>query len=393
MISVEDAQQKLLNLVKTGDVEKIDITHAKGRILAQDIIATRAAPPFDASAMDGYAIKRKELKEGASFTLIGESAAGKGFSHALREGEAVQILTGAPLPKGADMVLIQEHVMADDMSINVIEPHQLENFIRKKASDYDIGFSIKRGVTLTPALISHIASMGVWSFDCFKKPEIALISTGDELVPPGNPPNEDQIFSSNCYGLKALFEQAGAKARILPIARDDEAHLKAVFNMAFDADLIITTGGASVGRHDLVMDVAQMLGLKATFHKVRMRPGKPLMAGQFENSAFVGLPGNPVSALLCAHIFILPMIRKMLGCACYFPQVQHAFLTHDLEKNGERAHYMRARYNAASREITIFEKQDSALLTVLTQSNALAIRAPNEKPLKKGSEIPFLEFS
>ena len=217
---------------------------------------------------------------------------------------------------------------------------------------------------------------------------MALIATGDELVMPGESPAPDQIIASNTFALAALIEQAGGEARMLPIARDTEADLRTVFALTEGADLIVTIGGASVGDHDLVGRVAADLGLKRAFWKIAMRPGKPLMAGHIMGIPMLGLPGNPVSAIVCGHLFLLPMLRAMLGLPDCAPPVLRATLGSDQPANGPRTHYMRARL--ADGVITPFERQDSALLSILTEANALLIRPVGDAALLAGERVDYI---
>ena len=223
-----------------------------------------------------------------------------------------------------------------------------------------------------------------------RRPEVALISTGDELVMPGGTPGPDQIIASNTFGLKAMLEDLGARARILPIARDTESSLRTAFDLAQGADLVVTIGGASVGDHDLVGKVAEDLGMERCFYKVAMRPGKPLMAGRLNGVAMAGLPGNPVSAMVCGRIFLAPVIRTMLGLPAEDQNRKTASLAGPLAKNGPREHYMRALVKDGT--IQAFDNQDSSLLTVLAAANALLVRPPNDSVRSTGDLVQYLPF-
>ena len=393
MISVSEAQDRLLSLVEPLDAETVPIGNAAGRVLASDVISKINQPPFAASAMDGYAIQKTDYTDGAVLSVIGEAAAGLPFDKAVGPGQAVRIFTGGTVPEGADFVLIQENVLAEGEAITVTEADQAQAYIRLQGQDFAVGSTVSAGTELNAAVISLIASMGVGAVAVRRKPEIAVISTGDELVPPGDVLKDGQIYASNSFGLKAALERLGADVRILPIARDTKGSLTGVFEMAMDADFVVTSGGASVGDHDLVMPVAQSMGLKAEFHKVRMRPGKPLMAGRFANGpAFVGLPGNPVSALVCAEVFIRPMIRKMTGLTKAIPDRVTAILDQDLAPNGGREHYMRGTMTFQEGRIIVrgFDRQDSALTSVLVQANVLIIREPNDPARPAGKTIEII---
>ncbi|MEM9716407.1 MAG: gephyrin-like molybdotransferase Glp [Pseudomonadota bacterium] len=396
MISVEEARKRLLALVAPLPSETVPLLSANGRVLAQPVLAKIDQPPFDASAMDGYAIRRADYVQGKTLICIGAAAAGDPFDGIVNSGEAVRVFTGGTLPTGADFVLIQENVTADGDHITISEDDQVPDYIRKAGQDFSTGTAIPKGTVLTPALVSLIASMGVAEIACHRLPEIAIISTGDELIPPGDALNPGQIYASNGYGLSALLSQMGAKTRLLPIASDSKEALTQVFEMAISADLIVTSGGASVGDHDLVMPVAQSMGLAADFHKVRMRPGKPLMAGRFKDGpAFVGLPGNPVSALVCSQIFLHPMIQKCIGQVMTAPELVTARLGKPLAANGPREHYMRGKMQFKDGILTAeaFDRQDSALITVLSEANCLIRRAPDAEAAEIGQpiEIIFIE--
>ena len=230
--------------------------------------------------------------------------------------------------------------------------------------------------------------MNISKVSVTRHPDVALISTGTELVMPGESPGPDQIIASNTFGLKAMLEAIGARVRVLPIAHDTIPALTTAIKLAKGSDLIITIGGASVGDHDLVGDVAETLGMERAFYKVAMRPGKPLMAGKLGNAAMIGLPGNPVSAMVCGVVFVQPVIRAMLGLGKTPLPHAKARIAQDLPENGPRAHYMRARIEDG--QVTAFERQDSALLTVLAQANALLLRPPHDPALQTGAEVAFV---
>lgn len=388
MISVAEARAKALALVTPKPSETVPLIDAHGRVLAQDVVAKRAQPPFAASAMDGYAVRAEDAKVGATFTVIGEAAAGHAFHGAVGPGDAVRIFTGAPLPQGATRVIIQEDVTRDGTSITISSELEKNSFVRPSGGDFNVGDTLGAPRRLTPADLALLASMNVSDVPVTVKPTVAIIATGDELVMPGDSPADDQIIASNCFGLHAMIAAAGAMPRLLPIARDTESSLRMAFEMAASADLIITIGGASVGDHDLVGQVAAELGLERAFYKIAMRPGKPLMAGKLSGSALLGLPGNPVSAMVCGHLFMLPMLRKMLGLPTPEPVMQSAPLSAALPTNGPREHYMRARLTEDG--IAAFDRQDSSLLTVLAEANALIVRPVNDPARAPGEKVPFL---
>ena len=388
MISVDAALAHLFELVPEVETEMVPLQQAAGRILASDATAQRDQPPFAASAMDGYALRGDEARPGASFDVIGEAAAGHAFDGVVKFGEAVRIFTGAPVPADTDKVVIQEDVSREGDRIVLGEDLEDKSNIRAKGSDFGIGGGLSAPRRLTPADVALLAAMNIPRVKVARRPKVALISTGDELVMPGEEPGPDQIIASNTFGLKALLDAAGAEARILPIARDNVPALETVFGLAQGADLVVTIGGASVGDHDLVGPVAASLGMEQSFYKVRMRPGKPLMAGRMGEAAMVGLPGNPVSAMVCGQVFLVPMIRAMLGLGHARSPRLTARLAIDLPQGGPREHYMRAEVKDG--QITPEPRQDSALLSVLANANALMIRPPEDGPRQKGEDIEYL---
>ncbi len=390
MISVEDALARLLNLVTPLEAETVPLRAASGRVLAQTVTARRDQPPFAASAMDGYAVRSEDVAPGAQFTVIGEAAAGRRFGGTVAPGQAVRIFTGAPIPEGADRVVIQEDVTADGTRITLGGHIDAGPHVRAAAADFSAGSVMEAPRRLEPRDIALLAAMNLPELPVVRRPSIAILSTGDELVMPGEDPGPDQIIASNSFGLAALVEAHGAVARLLPIARDTAESLETAFQQAEGADLIVTIGGASVGDHDLVGPVAESLGLERSFYKIAMRPGKPLMAGRMGASVMVGLPGNPVSAMVCGHVFILPMVRKMLGLGAAPAPLVAARLGADMPQNGPRAHYMRAVLEDGV--ATPAASQDSALLGVLARANVLLVRPPNDAPRRAGDTVECLQL-
>ncbi len=342
MIPVAQALDHLFDLVQPLPVESVPLRRAHGRVLAETVLAQRTQPPFAASAMDGYAVKSAEVETDALFKVIGESAAGHGFAGTVGAGQAVRIFTGAPVPDGADFVVIQEDVTRRGSLITLNHGVGSAPNIRPAGTDFTAGTPLSAPRRLSAGDVALLAAMNVAQVPVTRAPVVALISTGDELVMPGEEPGDDQIIMSNTFGLAALLEGLGAVPRILPIARDTPAALRQVLTLATGADLIVTIGGASVGDHDLVADVAAEMGMRQSFYKVAMRPGKPLMAGMLAGVPMIGLPGNPVSAMVCGTVFLTPVIRAMQGLGrAPAPRRQLPLVT-PLEANGPREHYMRA---------------------------------------------------
>jgi molybdopterin molybdotransferase len=390
MIPVSQALEALFDLVSPLDIELIPLRDANNRVLAETQFATRTQPPFAASSMDGYAVKSAEVEDDTMFKVIGESAAGHAWVGTVGAGQAVRIFTGAPVPQGADFVVIQEDVTRRGDLITLSRDISPKTNIRPAGVDFMQGDPLSAPRILQTADIALLASMNIAQVPVFRRPKIALISTGDELVMPGQTPEPDQIIASNTFGLAAMLENIGAQARILPIARDNVSSLRAAFGLAKGADLVITIGGASVGDHDLVAPVAAELGMEQSFYKVAMRPGKPLMAGRLGDMAMVGLPGNPVSAMVCGTVFVAPMIRAMLGLGKSAAPQRSIPLTAPIGANGPREHYMRGFADATGARSA--DQQDSSLLSVLSQSNILIVRPPNDPARDIGEIVNVMDI-
>lgn len=390
MISVAEAMARVLALAGPTAEETVPLARACGRVMCRAVVARRDQPPFAASAMDGYAVAGHP-QPGDRFSVVGEAGAGHGWHGLLGPGEALRIFTGAPVPDGATRVVIQEDVLAQGNIITLRDGLDSGTNIRPAGQDFKVGDSLPPR-RLRPNDVALLAAMNIAEVPVARRPVVAIIATGDELVMPGETPSPDQIIASNSFALKAMLEAEGAEARMLPIARDTEADLFTVLTLAADADLIVTIGGASVGDHDLVGRVAESMGLERAFYKIAMRPGKPLMAGRLRGVPMLGLPGNPVSAIVCGHLFLLPLVRAMLGLAACAPATRRAFLGADVAENGPRTHYMRARLTEGDGlpAIVPFDRQDSALLTILTEADALLIRPLGDGPRRTGDLVDYL---
>lgn len=386
MIPVSEALNHLFALAQPLPAARVPLIEAAGRVLAAPVTARRDQPPFPASAMDGYAVP--EAAPGQSFAVIGKSAAGARFDGSVRSGEAVRIFTGAPVPEGATRIVIQEDVTRDGDVITLKDSLDENAYIRPAGTDFRDGQTVDAGRRLSPQDVALLAAMDIAEVPVTRRPRVALISTGDELVMPGDTPGADQIIASNTYGLHALLRDLGAEPRILPIARDTVESLTHAFSLVDDSDLVITIGGASVGDHDLVAQVAAELGMERAFHKVAMRPGKPLMSGRLNEAMMIGLPGNPVSAMVCGHVFVAPVIRAMLGLGQHPAPRLSARLAAPVDANGKREHYMRAQVSADG--ITALDRQDSSLLSVLGMANALLIRPVGDPARQAGDRVEYL---
>ncbi len=391
MITVDEALARCFALVTPLPGETVDLRQAAGRVLLAPATARLTQPPFDASAMDGYALGSARAA-GARYRVIGEAGAGHGFAGQLAPDEAARIFTGAPLPQGAATIAIQEDVTASGTEITVTTATRPGDNIRKRGQDFVQGDSLSAPRRLRANDLALLASMNIAQVTVARRPVVAIIATGDELVMPGEDPGPDQIVASNLFALEALARAEGAEVRLLPIARDSEDELRQVFELARGADLIVTIGGASVGDHDLVGKVAADLGLERAFWKIAMRPGKPLMAGRLGDAVMLGLPGNPVSAIVCGHLFLLPMLRAMQGLPGAPAPTARAVLAEDVGPAGPRVHYMRARLSPGHGlpRITPFASQDSALLRILTEADALLIRPLGDGARGAGEMVEYL---
>ena len=400
LIPVAEALSRILASVP-GPVaaQEVALAVAAGRTLAADIVATRTQPPFPASAMDGYAVRAADAVAGAALHLIGTSAAGHGFSGTIGRGETVRIFTGAPVPEGADAILIQENAEADGETIRVQEAVTTQKFIRRAGLDFSEGdVLLTAGDTLDARRLALAAAAGRARVAVRRKPRVAILATGDELVQPGEVPAWDQIVASNALALAALVNAAGAEAIDLGIAGDSLQALKAAFAQArsAEADLLVTLGGASVGDHDLVQAALAAEGLELGFWRVALRPGKPLMHGHLGPMLVIGLPGNPVSSIVCGLLFVVPAVRALLGDPrAGTDRSEPATLGRDLEANDGRQDYMRTVLDTAPDRLPVAHpesRQDSSMLAVLGRAEALLIRAPHAPAARAGDPCRILRL-
>ncbi|KQQ23679.1 molybdenum cofactor biosynthesis protein MoaA [Methylobacterium sp. Leaf123] len=401
LLPVAEALAKILAAIPGPvAVEEIPIAQGAGRTLAADLTARRTQPPFPASAMDGYAVRAADVATvPARLRLIGTSAAGHGFSGTLRPGEAVRIFTGAPVPEGADAILIQENAESEGESVTAREPVATGRFLRRAGLDFREGETLVRaGETLDARRLALAASAGHAVLPVRRKPRVAVLATGDELVRPGEPAAWDQIVASNGLALGALSLEAGAEVIDLGIATDDLGALREAVGRAraAEADLLVTLGGASVGDHDLVQAALGAEGLELGFWRVALRPGKPLMHGRLGPMAVIGLPGNPVSSIVCGLLFVVPAIRALLGDArAGEDRSEPATLGRDMPENDARQDYLRARLDTAPDRLPIVHpesRQDSSMLSVLGTSEALLIRPPHASPAKAGDPCRIIRL-
>ncbi|MBC9245467.1 molybdopterin molybdotransferase MoeA [Paracoccus sp. 11-3] len=388
MITVDDALGRVLALAPSAVGEIVPLDQAAGRALLEPASARLTQPPFNSAAMDGYALRQQDL--GQPLRIIGEAAAGYPWTGQPQPGTAIRIFTGAAVPAGYDQVVMQEMTMRDGDILTITDTPRGDH-IRARGSDFALGQSLPAGRVLTAADIGLLAAMNIPEVTVARRPTVAILAGGDELVRPGETPQAGQIISSNDLAIAALAGQAGAVANILPIARDTIEDLKHSFQLAAGADLIVTIGGASVGDHDLIAQVSADLGMERAFYKLAMRPGKPLMAGKIAQSAMLGLPGNPVSAIVCGILFMQPLIRAMQGLPAG-NDLRRARLAVDLPTEGDRQHYQRATLRDGDDFplITPFKDQDSAKLSLLSQADALLVRRADDAALTAGEIVEYL---
>lgn len=395
-LTVEDALARIVQSAATiGEREELSLASAHGRVLAAPLSALYTQPPFAASAMDGYAVRAADLTaRPVHLRIIGESAAGHSFHGAVGPGEAVRIFTGAPLPQGADAIVIQEDTTRDGDTIAVTKGSLETDHIRPAGGDFAAGrVLLGAGRRLTARDITLAAAMGHGMLAVRRRPVVAILATGDELVPPGTTPGADQIVCSNVYGIAAMVAAVGGEPRQIGIARDTHESLSSHVEKAAGADILVTVGGASVGDHDLVSPVLQARGMALDFWKIAMRPGKPLMHGRLGRQHVLGLPGNPVSSLVCTRLFLVPLVRVLLGLPAESDQTVMAATTVPLAANGPRAHYMRGTLTRGANgtlEVTPVRSQDSSLLTPLAGADCLLVRPIGAPAVVAGSPVPTL---
>jgi molybdopterin molybdotransferase len=399
LLPVSIALQRILETATTLPPEAVGLLQARGRTLADSVTSNVDNPPFDASAMDGYAVRAEDVETvPATLDVIGEAGAGRPFAGTLAKGQAVRIFTGGSLPDGADAIVIQENTSASGNTVTVLETVPRGANIRPRGQDFAKGERLlEPGRVLTARDVLISASCGYGELSVIRKPVVGIISTGDELVTPGKPLGPGQISGSNAYGLAAVIETAGGEARFLGIARDTLASLDEFIAASEGADILVTSGGASVGDHDLVRPALEKAGAKLNFYKIAMRPGKPLFFGtRHPNGKLqycLGLPGNPVSAIICSRVFLVPLIGRLLGRDTPFEALD-AVLTESVPANGPREHYMRGALDLTTgpARVTAFKNQDSGLVKSLQRANCLVVIPADAPALPAGTTVKVLKL-
>ncbi|MER8954329.1 molybdopterin molybdotransferase MoeA [Mesorhizobium sp. M0833] len=396
LVPVAEALERLLDGAVALPGERVALLDAADRVLAEPVVALRTQPPFNASAMDGYAVRAADIASlPARLSVIGIAPAGRGFAGTVQQRQAVRIFTGAPLPEGTDTIVIQENVRdLGGGSVEVTEPTVQGRNIRRLGLDFAKGdVLLPKGRLLDPAALSLAASANHPEVDVVKRPLVAIIATGDELLPPGSELGPDQIISSNAYGVAAAAQSVGARALDLGIAPDRREAIAALVEKAVKAgaNVIVTLGGASVGDHDFVHDVLIGQGMTLDFWKIAMRPGKPLMFGRLGDIRCIGLPGNPVASLVCAQLFLKPLLAR-LGGRAFQQDIRRARLGAAMPANDLRQDYVRAVVtdDAGALVATPFGIQDSSMLKMLADANGLIVRAPFAPAAAAGSPCDVL---
>ena len=398
LLPVADARSRLLSAARPiDDIVNVPLGEADGRVLAADLAARLTQPPFDASAMDGYAVRAEDASAvGTELSVIGTASAGHAFEGIVGPGETVRIFTGAPLPQGADSVLIQEDAerIADDRirtAFAVVEGRH----VRPRGQDFAEGeIVLKRGTELDFAHLTVAAAMNHPTLGIYRRPRVAILATGDELVVPGGVPATAQIIASNTFGVAALVRSNGGEVLDLGIVKDNQADIAAAVARAQleKADVLVTLGGASVGDHDLVQSTLKGAGMELDFWRIAMRPGKPLMVGSLDGMHVLGLPGNPVASLVTSLLFLEPLLRKLAHLSERNREVM-GVTAEPIKANDQRQDYVRAsvtRDAAGNLVAKAFGKQDSSMMKIFSRSDGLIVRPPQALELAAGAPCPIL---
>jgi molybdopterin molybdotransferase len=399
LISVAEALAHILKGAAPLPSENATLTDAAGRVLTADVVALRTQPPEDLSAMDGYAVRAADVVNvPVTLDLVGEVAAGHPFAGRIEKGQAARIFTGGVVPPGADTIVIQENTRRDGNHVVVNTGALPRKHIRRAGLDFEQGqILLPRGRQLTERDLMLAAAMNHPTLPVHRRPRVAVIATGDELKPPGSATGPGEIIYSNGFGIMAMARTEGATVIDLGVVPDRIEDTTAAIRKARaeGADILLTSGGASVGDYDLVQKALTAEGLQLSFWKIAIRPGKPLMSGRLGAMHVLGVPGNPVSAFVCSLMFLVPLIRRLAGRSDIEPETESALLGRDLPENDERADYLRStleRKPDGSLVATPFTVQDSSMIATLAKSDCLVIREPYASPARAGSRCAILRL-
>ncbi len=396
MIPVEEARARILAAMRPTATEIVALPAAIGRVSAAPLRARLNQPPADVSAMDGYALRAADAMPGATLRVVGAAPAGRPFEGHVGPGEAVRLFTGSLIPDGADSVALQEDADAADGMVTLREAVRAGRHVRRAGQDFSAGDALIRAGKRLGARDIGLAAAGNHPWvSVHRRPRIAILATGDEISLPGEPIGPGGIVSSNAHALAALIRAAGGDPLVLPIAVDDRDAIANAADAAAGADLLVTTGGASVGDHDLVQAGLGARGFQADFWKIAMRPGKPLMFGALAGLPVLGLPGNPVSTLVCAVLFLVPALDRLSGLPSAAPATTPARLGIALAANDHRADHLRATLATGADGhlvATPFERQDSAMLRLLAEADALVLRPANDPARPEGAPVSVIRL-
>jgi len=402
LLSLNEAINKIKSSFQKISIEDIFLKDALGRCLAKPVISEIDNPKYDVSSMDGYAVNHKDFikvknSKIKKFKIVGESSAGVPYSKKINSQETVRIFTGAKLPKGSNTVIIQENVkvLNNENYIIIEETPKKNQYVRKKGLDFKRNHILfKEGTILKSRHLGSIAMTGQAWLTVSRKPTVSILSTGNEILKVGEQISKDKIPSGNSLMLASMVQEFGGIARILPVAKDNLQDIYEILENALDSDLIITTGGVSVGKYDLIQKALSKFKNKIEFWKIAMRPGKPLLFSKINNTPLIGLPGNPVSSGVCSLIFVNIAIRKMLGDNSYFPLLENGILNGNMSKNDKRLDFVRAKssYNNGVLNVTPFNLQDSSMITNFSRADCLIVRDPFEKSVSNGENVKVLKI-
>ncbi|SDB70780.1 molybdopterin molybdotransferase MoeA [Belnapia rosea] len=394
MISVEEARARIIGALAATPAETVPLPAAWGRVLARPVLARLTQPPADVSAMDGYAVRAEDAAAGTWLAVIGAAPAGHPFAGQIGPGQAVRIFTGGVVPPGADAILLQEDAKAEGARVLVQETVRPNRWIRRRGLDFAEGEEVlSTGRRLTARDIGLAAAGNAPWLAVHRAPRIGILATGDEIALPGDPIPAGGIVSSNAHALAALIRAGGGDPLVLPIVPDDSQAIAEAARAARACDLLVTTGGASVGDHDLVQSALGPQGFSLDFWKIAMRPGKPLIWGQLGPTPVLGLPGNPVSALVCSVLFLIPALDRLSGLPGNPPRTIHALAGADLPENDRRFDHLRARLEPGPEGMPIavpFPVQDSSMMKTLARAEALILRAPGAPALATGAPVEVI---
>ena len=398
LLRVREAHARVVAAFEPLASETVSVADATGRVLAVAPHARLTQPPSDLSAMDGYAVRAADVPTApATLRLVGQAPAGGSYDHPLKPGETVRIFTGGPLPTGADAIVIQEDTEAKGDRITILEAPRAGRHIRKAGLDFTAGDApLAPGRILTTRDVALAAAMNLPWLSVHRKPRVAILSTGDELVMPGEPVGRNQIVSSSGIAVAALVRGWGGEPTLFDIARDNAGLIRERISAGAQYDLLVTLGGASVGDHDLVQDALKAQGFAMDFWRIAMRPGKPLMFAARDRARVLGLPGNPVSTMVCSLLFVKPALDRMLGQSGDLVGTEPARLAVDVKVNDTREDYVRARLTrAADNSLTVepHSIQDSSMLSVLAWANGLLVRPAHDPARKAGDIVQVIDLS